>query len=118
MEEDKYFYLLPVDERQYSIIEFDLLFEKARIKLKQFGLKLSLQTVRDDPVFPGYIDLTEERITQSGLNKSLYYSVDNIVKHLMENENIISPLNNGYQVQYICNKILNSPLLVKQLIHL
>lgn len=117
LEDNKYFYLLPADERHYSIIEFDLLFEKARIKLKQFGLKLSLQIVRDDPIFPGYQDLTEEKITQSGLNKSLYYSVDNIVKHLIKNEDIASPFENGYHVQRICNKITNSPLMVKQFIN-
>ena len=118
LDTNKYFYLLPADERKYSIIEFDLLFEKTRIKLKQFGLRLSLQTVRDDPVFPGYRDLTEEQITQSGLNKSLYYSVDNIVKHLIENEDIASPFDNGYKVQNICDKIINAPLMVKQLVQI
>jgi len=118
LERDKYFYLLPADERHYSIIEFDLLFEKARIKFKQFGLKLSFQRVRTDPIFPGYKDLTEERVKPSGLNKSLYYSIDNSVKYLLGDENIISSFHNGYKVQRICNEIINSPLLVKKSINL
>lgn len=48
-------------EELYSIFELDLLLSKGRIRLDRFGMERSLQSVQENPHYPGYRELGPEQ---------------------------------------------------------
>jgi predicted dehydrogenase len=60
--------LIGTDHRRYSLFEIDLLFEGGRLRLTEKGNRLEVQTVAEDPVFPGYRALRVEETLAGDLS--------------------------------------------------
>ncbi len=79
---DKKFFMQGVDCNNFTIFELDLIFEKARIRILDSGLKIEIYNIIEDTIFKGYrkLELKEEFNTKS--NKAMFYAVDNIYNFL------------------------------------
>lgn len=63
--------LIGGDERLFSLFEIDLLFEKARLRYTLSGARLERYEVRDDPMFPGYVEMTRVADEETRLDRAL-----------------------------------------------
>ena len=99
-----------LDERNYSLIELDLFFEKQRIRLHEFGGKADTFSVKEDPLFPGYLNLLPEKEKETtAIDRYAYYLCDK-VKMILAGEagNDSSLRNEKYifdTIQQIKNKL-------------
>lgn len=63
--------LIVGDERQFSLFEIDLLFEHARVRYSQSGMRIERFEVLPDPVFPGYRELQTVASGETGLGHAM-----------------------------------------------
>lgn len=100
------FSLQAISRKVYAIFEFELFFEKARLRFVDGALAVEIYTVQDDAVFAGYKKLTfkEKRATHilqlgmSGLVENLYQVVSGRGKP-------VCSLADGVKVQRLCDNI-------------
>jgi len=92
------------NEKFFSLIEFDLVFEKARYRIFNFGAKVEIYKVEKDPIFQNYKNLVSKEIQISNVNKYGYYMCNYIRDFLTNKVENISSLKNEYEVyKVICS---------------
>ncbi len=98
-----------LDERQYSVIELDLFFEKKRVKLYDFCGRADVFSLKSDPLFPGYVNLLPEKEKEStGLDRYGYYLCDKIAQILEGKSDNDSSVSNEKHIFDIIQKIKNA----------
>jgi predicted dehydrogenase len=76
------------DERKFSLIEIDLIFENQRYRIIEFGGKFEIYQIKKDEVFEGYNNLIFSTVIDSNIN---YYGLNtcdlilNIINNQVEN---------------------------------
>jgi len=100
-------HLVGADERQYSIFDVDILCEKGRFQFNQFGLKMAEYYIREDPLYPGYKDLTDGKITQTKLNRSMLHAIANIIDTIEGKDTLICSGIDAVIDQKICIELIN-----------
>ena len=95
------------NERFYSLIEIDLLFEKSRYRIYDFGGKIEISQVEADPIFAGYKNLISKRIVDIDINKYGQYMTDYIFDLLEGKEKNISTLVDEKDIFTVINYIQN-----------
>lgn len=100
------FHLIPVDERAYSITDVTLLFRDKRVHFRNFGLEVCVSSRREDPVFPGYWDLTDqENYVQTGLSNSMDRAVEQIVRFLDHGTPYDSDMESAIRAERVVDEI-------------
>lgn len=100
------FYLIPVDERAYSIIDVTFFFRDVRAHFRNFGLEVCITKPREDPVFPGYRDLESQlSYLPTGLSRSLDVAVGQIVKTLDDGAPFGSDLASALRTEEVVDRI-------------
>ena len=100
------FHLQIFDQRKYSIFEMDILFEKSRIRLVDFGFKILSQKVEKNPLYAGYYSLSKEARQKTKLDKALLNLVDNAILHIQEGAPLICSINEALKTQKVCEQLL------------
>lgn len=85
----KEFHLVVGDERCYSIFELDILTERGRIRLQNFGFELSWQAIQKDVRYAGFRALGKQTVKKTDLPYALSALIDNAVAHLTDQEPLI-----------------------------
>jgi predicted dehydrogenase len=101
------FYMIPADERRYSIFEFDILCEKKRLRFNDFGFFLEKQAVKKDSLYGGYRILDKPSSKRTQANSSLYNMVDNAVGHLESRVPLLCDISDALKTQKVCNLLLS-----------
>lgn len=92
------------NEKYFSLIEFDLLFEKARYRIFNSGDKVEIYKVEKNPIFQNYKNLVSKEIQISNINKYGYYMCNYLSDLLTNKVDNISSLKNEYEVyKVICS---------------
>jgi predicted dehydrogenase len=99
-------HLVGADEGQYSIFDINILCEKARFQLSQFGLKMTAFHVRNDPVYPGCKDLNDGKCNKTGLNTAMLYAISNIIDTIEKKKALICSGADAAITQKICLELL------------
>jgi len=77
-----YFHLIVGDDQKYPIFELDMLFEKRRIRIFDFGFYYSEQTVINDPHFLGFKCLSKSKQHRTGLERAMENLIKNTIDYL------------------------------------
>ncbi len=98
------FFLMSGDDRRYSLVEFDFLFENARIRFSDFGAPpIAIQIPRPDPLYTGYRTLSFAKTIQaSGHTRNMYNLVRHAVRHLSEREPLRCTMEDARRTQELC----------------
>lgn len=92
------------NEKCFSLIEFDLLFEKARYRIFNSGDKVEIYKVEKNPILKNYKNLVSKEIQISNINKYGYYMCNYLSDLLTNKVDNISSLKNEYEVyKVICS---------------
>lgn len=92
------------NEKCFSLIEFDLLFEKARYRIINSGGKVEIYRIEKNPIFQNYKNLVSKKIQNLGINKYGYYMCNYLSDLLTNKVDNISSLKNEYEVyKVICS---------------
>lgn len=95
------------DERLYSIIELDFLFESSRIRIFDFERNAEISVLKPDEHFDGYLNLRVERTEIVGIEKYALFMCD-YLNQLLEGETVnISSLRNELEKNRLVEAILN-----------
>jgi predicted dehydrogenase len=106
-ETNKLFTIKSFDASLFGIFEFDLFFERGRIRITDTGLTIEEFTVNPSKIFPTYnlINLDKRYTTQ--LDSSLYQTIDHINKYLTKKEELKCTINEGIKVMELIDSISN-----------
>lgn len=102
------FYLMAGDERKYSIFELDIICEKKRIRFDDFGLSISTQEVKDDPLFAGFKCLSKPAVRKTSLINAMPALINNAVNYLEKKEELFCDINSAMLTQNACFKLLHN----------
>ncbi len=92
------------NEKCFSLIELDLLFEKARYRIFNSGNKVEIYKVEKNPIFQNYKNLVSKEIQISNINKYGYYMCNYLSDLLTNKVDNSSSLKNEYEVyKVICS---------------
>ncbi|MBI3633249.1 MAG: Gfo/Idh/MocA family oxidoreductase [Candidatus Vogelbacteria bacterium] len=100
------FYLMAGDERVYSIFEMDILFERARFTIINDGFNVLVRHVVDDPRYKGYLILSGPKKIKTDYGNVMYNMVDNAVKYLNGQEDLLCTAEQALEVQKIATQFL------------
>ncbi len=93
----KQFTMIPANCNNFTIFEFDIIFEKARIRMVNSGFELEIYKVQDSEKYTGYKNLIlSEKIT-TDLDFAMSNAVQNIVDYLNGNADLMCTLNDGLE---------------------
>lgn len=98
----KNFFLVNGDERKCSIFELDIITEKKRIRLSNFGFDVEEQEVENDPLFEGWKALSVPKRFETGLKNALPEMVKNAVDFLDGKVDLASSLSEAIKTQKTC----------------
>ena len=87
-----------LDESKFSLIELDLIFEKNRFRIFDFGGKIEIYKVQSDKIFSGYKNLIPYKIEDSNINSYGIYTYDTIYGILKGKEKNYSTLKEELKV--------------------
>lgn len=99
---------IPGDERNYSIFEMDLLFEKARYRFSHSGMKLEIQSPVADTVYPGYFELFTQEIRETGFTFALTGLVEECLAYLAQGVPMRIAAENILGTQLLCEALATS----------
>jgi len=99
------FYMIIGDARKFSNYEFDIVFEKKRIRIFQNGLAWSSQEVRQDSTFKGYRVLGPSSTKKTSYGKAMSEMVQNAVMHLEKKKPLRCDSNDALTVENICHEL-------------
>ncbi len=92
------------DEKCFSLIEFDLLFEKTRYRIFNYGDKVKIYKVEKNPILQNYKNLVSKEIQILNINKYGFYMCNYLSDLLTNKVDNISSLKNEYEVyKVICS---------------
>lgn len=96
--------LMSGDDRDYSIIEFDLLCEKARIRFADFGAPpIAIQFPRPDPLYKKYRTLpVATTIKSPGHTRNMYHLVESAVGFLNKKAPLRCTMEDSLRTQELC----------------
>jgi predicted dehydrogenase len=95
--------LQPVDCRQFTMFELDLLFARRRIRLTDLGARIEESEVIDDDVFKGYRVIRRSRESEAALGDALYFAVENIAAYLTHGVPLAATLHDGHRAVAIAD---------------
>ncbi|MBU1895910.1 Gfo/Idh/MocA family oxidoreductase [Patescibacteria group bacterium] len=102
------FHLKVGDERQFSIFELDIILEKARFHFFDSGFFVSIQEVKDDPLFAGYKCLGDAEVKKTFLDNALVDLVNHAIEHLEQNKPLVCELEDALRTQKVCLSLLTN----------
>lgn len=86
---DKKFFMRHINSNLYTIFEFDLLFEKTRLRFVDSGFNIERHKIKNGQVHKNYRNMVKDKEIKTTLEQSLYYAADNIFKFLKGKEQLI-----------------------------
>ncbi len=102
--------LIGGDERNFSIFELDLVFEKGRYRFTQSGMYYERYSIQPDPIFRGYAELIVDYAGKTELTKAMA----NMMSALLDYLEGVRPLRNSAReslpTQYICELMAQAEL--------
>jgi len=99
---------IAADERCYSIFDFEIACEMRKIRFENFGFEYREDVVRDDPTFSEYHDLKKTRYRRTGLHKAMLGLVDNVVKYLERDDQILCSGADAHLAQIVCENLIKT----------
>ena len=96
-----------LDERQFSLIELDIVFNKQRFRIFDFGGKIEVYRVEKDEVFSGYKNLVPYKVVDSDINSYGLHTYDTIYNILEGKEQNYSSLKDESNTQKLKEAVIN-----------
>ncbi len=97
------FFIQGVDCSLYTIFELDLFFEKARIRVVDFGCIIEEYCLNDNSIFNGYRNLNIKQKIKADYSKSLYFAAQNIADFLDDKSELLCIAQDVLSVMKVCS---------------
>ncbi len=110
LDENKPLFVNAINCNNYTIFEFDFLFEKARIQIINGGFSIKYYTIVESEVFKGYKNLKSHKVQPTALDKALFNSAENIYRKLSFNEPLISDADEACETLRFCYNIYSNAI--------
>ncbi|MDG2147010.1 MAG: hypothetical protein P8K14_02140 [Flavobacteriaceae bacterium] len=95
-----------LDERKFSLIEMDLIFEKKRFRIYDFGGKIEIYEPQEDIVFSGYKNLRSLKIEDTDINSYGLHTYELISHILNKREYNYSTLDDEFRIYDLSDHII------------
>jgi hypothetical protein len=96
-----------LNEKVFSLIEMDLFFEQKRFRIFDFGEKVEIYAVDQDPIYKDYKNLISQEVISTNMNTYGLGVCNEVFEILHNNKKSISSLENEHQIFKVINKIKN-----------
>lgn len=93
------------DDRKYGVFELDILCEKKRFRLTDFGFHLSMQSVEEDKLYKGFFGLGKTKQVSTDLPYALDVLVKNVVDHLERKVPLLCSGNDAFETQKVIQSV-------------
>jgi len=105
--DNRNFYMIAIDARDYTIFELDLLFSKARIRLTNSAYTIEKSRIAPNKDFPGYHILETENTVRINIGNALLHAADNIHAFLAGGAPLECTGADGLEAVRLCTTIRN-----------
>jgi hypothetical protein len=96
------------DERNYAVLEIEIIAEKKRFRFVNYGFEMTVQKVVPDPMFKGFMALS----TPKTITTRLAYAMESLVAHAVDvldgKAKPLTTLAGAIQTQEACLALLHS----------
>lgn len=99
-------FLAAGDERKFTVIEIDLLFEGGRFVFEQLGFQFRRYIVREDPLYPGENDLVLDQQGETGMKESLVNLWQQVFETINQSAPVLCGGSLALQTQRVCSDLL------------
>jgi predicted dehydrogenase len=96
------FYLQTIDCKLHTTFEVDFMFEKKRIRIVDFGMKIELYDILDNSIFKGHRNAVKVDEIETSHDKNMYFAAKNIYGYLSKNEKLSCTAHDAYKVMCEC----------------
>lgn len=103
------FYLRHIDCRKFDIFELDLIFERKRLRICEFGSVMEEYSIADSDVFKGYRTLKKDAEYATEHRKAMRHAVANIRNNLERDEPLACTLEDALATVKTCSRIGQGP---------
>ena len=100
-------FLVTGDEREFSVFELEMLFQKGRIALKDFGERLVIEKAIADPALKGYRMLKSAGEKKTALRKNMLLAIVNLADALEGKAPLLCLAGEALKTQVVCQRILD-----------
>lgn len=97
MNDSKQFVMRGIDCRKFDIFEMDLIFEKGRIRIIEFGNKIEIYKVVEYEKIKGYKVLALNQVIETQKDFAMLNAVDNISAYLNNKAELLSNVEQAYE---------------------
>jgi len=104
-EKCKQFHLMVGDNRKLSIFEIDIIFEKSRVRIFNFGFNISYQKIEKNKFYKNYYNLGKPKNFKTNLDKAYLSLIDNAINNIKNKQPINSDIYSAFKTQKICVSI-------------
>ncbi len=107
LRDKKPFFLQVVDCNFHTMFELDFVFEKKRVRIVDFGMKIEMYDVLENKIFKGHRNTVKVDEIKTSSDKFMYYAAENIYQHLSIGIQLKSTDTNAYEALKICSELKN-----------
>lgn len=100
------FLIKALDHNDFTIFEFDLFFEKGRVRITDLSFEIEEYSVKKNKFFPDFRSLEKERVYRVSLEKSLMLTVDHIYNYLNKGAELLCTVDEVYSEMKFMNRII------------
>lgn len=100
------FHLVVADERCYGVFELDILAERGRIRLTDYGFTMSIQRIQEDQRYKEFFVAGKPKTRATQLPQAMRYLVDNAVEHLEERSALLCSGREALKTQQACELLI------------
>lgn len=99
-------HLVGLEEESYSAHELDLFCERGRLRFTRFGFQLETQGVVEDPLFPGYRELSVPEVRATGLAGAMGHYLEDGLRALSQGGETGCPAADAAVTLKVCLELL------------
>ena len=97
----------PFDEKQYTVFEIHMYFERAKFSFVRGGISVQQTLVESDPLFEGYRDLIRPTSKSTALDRSMQFYLQNSLAALHGGGNLRSSMKSALETQRVCTDLVH-----------
>jgi len=101
-------HIVAADDRHYSMLDLDLIFQKNRLQLTEFGSKITLYKLKQSRFRGGSLLLHPVSVKEIKLNRTIINAVTNIVNTLEGKEKLLCPGIEALKTQKVCHQLIET----------
>ncbi len=99
-------HLVAAHASEYALFELEIIGSKKNIRMRDGGLNWSSRSIVENPRYPGYKNLSNDKYTEGSYQEAIANAVENIYKAITQGDKLLCTGHEACQAHKICRDLL------------